>query len=715
MNQVFMWTTTHDHFLSPRTFTADDRHPLTVPLLSFLHIKVLEISCGYEFALARTSGGVYAWGDNTYGQLGLGDRKKRQLPTMIDILSYTPIIALACGRYHSILIDSNNIVSVFGDNRYGQLGIGKRDPYQNTPIALSLDFPIVEICAGIMHTLMLAPDGSVFAMGDNSYGQLGVQGLDGTTEPVRVELLMEYKVLVIASGAHTSVACGRNASEIWIWGKSFGGTERKVTDSEAQEETNVVLSKLNLDLKVGDQLKTLAIGDNHCLLLTKNGLILSWGCNDQGQCGVGSFEYQIEPKVLPINMTGVCFTSVSACSTMSAAIDSKNRCFVWGKIYPDSTTSQITTPYISVDLQNAHTSDGIRASSPTECSNLPALIHDLQPEWDACIFTESERAATHELSERIPGFPDFSCLGTHSYGDEALECALRELRKFYSATRMRRLCQSMNNLVATALLMEMKGDIPGALEYRLRHVVETNGEVELATKVTELVYKHLDNLLTQNQGTHTPRGSFLNQTLLLIKSAHKVYISHSLPLSNLEEIFASRIDGLAYPLYLYIKEFSDTCETPPFTLSFCSRVTLATIRLISSGHPDPSSLLNTNCNISITRSVNEETIWGHIIHNVTKDIESSASFDIENNKVKGLFPFPENDHRVIFSCDHNYTGAEFNNTVVPKFENLLNKNLPNLDKTAIHRVVQHYRSENKFSIGCPACVFINLQRIASST
>ena len=713
MNQVFMWTKTHDHLLSPRTFTADDVHPLTVPLLSFLHIKVLEISCGHDYALARTSCGVYAWGDNTYGQLGLGDRHKRQLPTMIEFLSHTPIVALACGDNHSMVIGSNNIVSVFGDNRYGQLGIGRRDPYQTTPIAIALEVPVVEICGGSMHSLMLAPDGSVFAMGDNSYGQLGVEGLDGATEPVRVQILLEYKVLVIASGAHTCVACGRNATQLWVWGKGFGEQEQGDIDSEVQEKPTIALSKMDINLKKGDQLQNLVIGNNHCLLLTKNGLILSWGCNDQGQCGVGTFDYQNDPKVLPINMTGVCFTSVSAYSSMSAAIDSKNRCFVWGKIYPSS-IPQMTTPQSSLELENSPTVIISAVDSSTECSNLPALIHDLQPEWNTNFFTESERAAAHELSERIPGFPDFSCLGTLPYGDESLECALRELHKFYSPTRVRRLCQSTNNLMATALLMEMRGDIPGALECRLRHAVETRGDAELAPKVTELVYKHLDSLLNQNQGAHTSRVSFLNQSILLIKSAYKIYTSHSLPLSNLEEVLASRIDGLAYPLYLYTKEFIDICETPPFTLSFCSRITLVTIRLISSGHPDPYSVLSANNNIPIARSFNEETIWGHVVHNITKDIESSASFEIENNKVKGFFPFPEDDHMVIFSCEHSYTGVEFNNTVVPKFENLLNKNLPNLGKQTIHRIVQHYRNETKFSIGCPACVFINLQRIGSS-
>ncbi|KAI6648042.1 hypothetical protein LOD99_8244 [Oopsacas minuta] len=699
-NQVFMWTTSVDHVLSPSSFIAEDMHPLTVPLLSFLHIKVLEISCGMEHSLVRTSYGVYAWGDNRCGQLGVGDRNKRQLPTVIDSLSSKQIIAIACGEAHSLMLDSVNRVHVFGDNRYGQLGIGTKDPYQTIPFILPLPVSIVQACGGSMHSVLLSADGVVYAMGSNYYGQLGVEGLEESSEPVRVEILTEYRVLAIASGTHTCVACGRN-TQLWLWGKNIGNQE---IDSEVEqiEQSKSALITLDIDLKVGDQLKEVAVGISHCLLLTKNGFILSWGSNEYGQCGVGTYSHQQEPEILPINLTGVRFISISAHMNISAAIDSQNRCFVWGNIFPYS-----VTPSTSL------TSEATLCVSPSVCSNLPSLIHHIQSEWDISILSESHNEVD-ELNERISDFPDFSCLGSISYGSEALESALKELYGLYSSSRISRLCHSMNNLQASAVLMEMRGDIPRALEFKFRHLVQTTTQQELLPRLTELLYIHLDSLLSQNQGAHTIRASFLNQGILLIRSAHSIFLAHSLPLESLEEVFVSRIEGLAYPLYLFIKDIIENGDSPPFSLSLCTQIILITAHNIAEGHPDPLLVLSSNEHTSITRPVNEGTIWGHIIHNLTKDLDSSESFQIDYNRVKSFYTSATDHEMVLFSCGHFYSGHEFNKTVLPKFENLISQNLPSFGKQTTQRILQHYWNEDKFNIGCPACVFINLQQIATN-
>ena len=703
-NQVFMWTTSKDHVLSPNLFIVEDMHPLTVPLLSFLHIKVLEIVCGMNHSIVRTSFGLYSWGDNSYGQLGLGDRNKRQLPIVIDSLSSCQIISIACGENHSLVIDIFNRVFAFGDNCHGQLGNGTKDPYQTVPVALPIATPIVQVCGGSMHSVLLAADGAVYAMGSNSYGQLGVPGVTECSEPVRVESLNEFNVKAISSGAHTCIACGRNTSQLWIWGKSIG--KQHSENDKSDGEDTPLLTMLDLELEVGDQLREVVIGMTHCLLLTKNGLILSWGSNQFGQCGIGTYSDQAEPKMLPINMTAVRFISVSAHMNMSAAIDSKNRCFVWGSIYPHSAKP---IPQSSPNASLVHPTEDCDQTQP-ECSNLPALIKDIHPEWDTSILTEPNRDGVNDLN--IPDFPDFSCLGTLTYGIEALESVLRELYTFYSVARIGRLCHSMNNQRATAILMEMKGDIPRALEFRFRHLVQTCDKNELLNKIIESLYVYLDNLINRNQGAHTSRPTFLNQTLLLIKSTYHLFSNSSLPFGRLEDVFASRIESLTYPLYLFIQETIEEGNIPPLSLTFCAQVTKLTLQKIASGHPDPCLVLQSKDYISKSLPVTEETIWGHVIHNVTKDVEGGDSFQLENNKVQTFYASPEEDEMVLFSCGHFYSGHEFDKTVLPKFKTLLEQNLPSIGKQAGQRIIQHYASETRFKIGCPACVFINLQQIA---
>ena len=82
-------------------------------------------------ALSR-EGHVYAWGEATYGQLGLDDI--RDLPKNSDNKPYQPfplkikalinkkIVAISCGETHTLcLTDSGHLYS-FGGNTCGQLG-----------------------------------------------------------------------------------------------------------------------------------------------------------------------------------------------------------------------------------------------------------------------------------------------------------------------------------------------------------------------------------------------------------------------------------------------------------------------------------------------------------------------------------------------------------------------------------------------------------------
>lgn len=96
-------------------------------------VFIVALSCGdsHSMALSR-EGHVYAWGEATYGQLGLDDI--RDLPKNTDNKHYQPypmkikalvnkkIVAISCGETHTVcLTDSGHLYS-FGGNTCGQLG-----------------------------------------------------------------------------------------------------------------------------------------------------------------------------------------------------------------------------------------------------------------------------------------------------------------------------------------------------------------------------------------------------------------------------------------------------------------------------------------------------------------------------------------------------------------------------------------------------------------
>jgi len=74
--------------------------------------------------LAVRNGGVWAWGDNTYGQLGDATTTQRLTPVQIDSADLTNITAIAAGHSSSYALSADGTLWVWGDNYYGQLGLG---------------------------------------------------------------------------------------------------------------------------------------------------------------------------------------------------------------------------------------------------------------------------------------------------------------------------------------------------------------------------------------------------------------------------------------------------------------------------------------------------------------------------------------------------------------------------------------------------------------
>ena len=81
------------------------------------------ISAGTFYSLVLTENGqVYAFGDNGYGQLGLGDTNNRLVPTSIPMLNN--IMQISAGMDYSLVLAENGQEKALGRNKGGQLGLG---------------------------------------------------------------------------------------------------------------------------------------------------------------------------------------------------------------------------------------------------------------------------------------------------------------------------------------------------------------------------------------------------------------------------------------------------------------------------------------------------------------------------------------------------------------------------------------------------------------
>ena len=87
------------------------------------------LACGYAHSLVTNLGNqIYSFGNNTYGQLGLGDKESRNVPFVLGALWGREIVLTACGDHHTIVVMKEQPgmgcdIFSFGANYQGQLGL----------------------------------------------------------------------------------------------------------------------------------------------------------------------------------------------------------------------------------------------------------------------------------------------------------------------------------------------------------------------------------------------------------------------------------------------------------------------------------------------------------------------------------------------------------------------------------------------------------------
>jgi alpha-tubulin suppressor-like RCC1 family protein len=162
---------------------------------------VTAIAAGTSHSLAVVAGQVWAWGDNSFGQLGNGTFVTS--PTPVPASGPAGVSEVAAGAHHSLAANGAGHAWAWGDNSFGQLGNGTFVT-SATPVVLSGLTGEAALAAGAYHSLALNTDGTVLAWGDNESGQLGNGTFVTSATPVAVSGLSVY--LAIAGGGSHSLA-----------------------------------------------------------------------------------------------------------------------------------------------------------------------------------------------------------------------------------------------------------------------------------------------------------------------------------------------------------------------------------------------------------------------------------------------------------------------------------------------------------------------------
>jgi alpha-tubulin suppressor-like RCC1 family protein len=342
----------------------------------FYTSKMVSCSAGEDHSMAiDESGNLWAWGDNRWGQLGDGTSyHTKSKPELI--FSHTKIRTVSAGEGFTMVIDESGGLWAMGENGYGQLGNGISGyifdgvpNYEIKPIQIKSGIKFRTVSAGGNHSLAIDESGNIWAWGANNYGQLG----NGTTTNENLPILVESTTKFVSVSAGGSSLAIDESGDLWVWGcgSSFSAIKKpvhlkystKFIAISAGKWHNLALDEsgnlwswgINYSGELGDgsivsryepvmiqsetKFKYVSAGNSFSLAIDESGNIWAWGYNYTGQLGNGdggiissqdnsSFtKCVLKPEKIE---TKVKFQTVSAGYAFCLAIDEKGNQWVWG-------------------------------------------------------------------------------------------------------------------------------------------------------------------------------------------------------------------------------------------------------------------------------------------------------------------------------------------------------------------------------------------------
>jgi alpha-tubulin suppressor-like RCC1 family protein len=185
---------------------------------------VIDISCGVHHSLVLTNcGEVYAWGANGTGQIGNGCNNDQLIPIKVNGFNNERVVMISCGGFYSMALTECGHIYSWGNNWYGQLGIGNTVNSNEPKLVAVIDENkcnvfIEKISCGYAHSLLLSSDGNIYAFGRNLSGELGNQKEENELSPQRIKI--ETKFIDISSHWRENISIALSQNGVYYnWGK----------------------------------------------------------------------------------------------------------------------------------------------------------------------------------------------------------------------------------------------------------------------------------------------------------------------------------------------------------------------------------------------------------------------------------------------------------------------------------------------------------------
>jgi alpha-tubulin suppressor-like RCC1 family protein len=326
LNQVHL-TNSRDNFsVAKIKYCEKEQKPLEVIKLS---------AGGFHTCAILLEGDLKCWGQNLYGQLGLGHTNAigdDELPSSISTINLgAKVKDVSAGTFHTCALLEEGEVKCWGRNEAGQLGLGHTDSIGDDEdlsglAAIPLKDKATKIYSGSAYNCALLENKNIQCWGNNLFGQLGLGHTDNFGDDETIDTLGYVStggsvVQMDISTISFHVCALLQNGDLRCWGRNDSGQlGLGHSDNIGDDELPSSISPVPF----GEQVIQLATGNRHTCAITGGQKLRCWGSNSSGQIGTGNSEFIGDNEAV----TSIDYVDTGANSLINVSTGNLHTCAV---------------------------------------------------------------------------------------------------------------------------------------------------------------------------------------------------------------------------------------------------------------------------------------------------------------------------------------------------------------------------------------------------
>jgi len=285
-------------------------------------VVAFDVGFGANFCAIDSTGQLFCWGNNTYGELGVGDKVDRTSATPVSFPNGAVPVDVVIGKDYTFAIDTNGKLYVWGRNYNGNYGNGTEGvaSESDTPIHVPHANGVVQVSGGASSACLLDTESKLYCWGWNGYGMVTLERLPNSVlSPYHVPIPGGGVTKIDQFSSEHGICAINDSAELYCWGSNnVGQLGQGVLYGTWYDPPKVPVPGDVIDVAVGSQ--------NNCAITSDNKL-WCWGDNQFGQLGTGAC---CVDQLSPVQTLAPDPVYVDAGHKHTCSVDSAGQLWCWG-------------------------------------------------------------------------------------------------------------------------------------------------------------------------------------------------------------------------------------------------------------------------------------------------------------------------------------------------------------------------------------------------